>query len=55
MFKWELAEYNGADFFQISGGGAYAGNTSAINGFRVAFASGNITSGTVALYGLRPN
>lgn len=38
--------------FNVSGC-VYVGTTNAVNGFRFLFSSGNITSGTIALYGVR--
>ena len=40
-------------FFSASGMGRYQGTTNAVNAVRFLFASGNITSGTISLYGIK--
>jgi hypothetical protein len=54
-FRW-VTTYNRSTDNTINiynGGGQFSTGTSAINGVRLMFSSGNITSGTVALYGRR--
>jgi len=54
-FMWDVLSF-GSDatpvFEMVHGGGTYNGSFAAINGVRFQFASGNIASGTFALYGL---
>jgi hypothetical protein len=49
---WDF-NYLGSDFVRVIGGGAYLTAANAIDGFRLLMSSGNITSGTVKLYGYR--
>jgi hypothetical protein len=49
---WDF-NYWGSDFVRVIGGGAYLTAANAIDGFRLLMSSGNITSGTVKLYGYR--
>ena len=44
--------YFGSGTLSVTGGGAFAPASSAVDGFRFLFNSGNITSGTFKLYGL---
>jgi len=41
------------DFSQFVSAGAYEGGTSAVNAFQILLSSGNITSGTFKLYGIK--
>lgn len=54
-FKWALSGVRNAatTLYSMDGAGVFVLDTNAINAIRLMFSSGNITSGTVALYGVR--
>ncbi|MFQ5624637.1 MAG: hypothetical protein ACE5FS_14725 [Paracoccaceae bacterium] len=53
-FTWNIIEQDTTPITRnLVGGGAYIGATGAVTGVRVMFSTGNIASGTIALYGLR--
>jgi hypothetical protein len=51
-FRVEVTQWQEAGDLGYSHGGAGWGSATAVNGLRLAFASGNITSGWAALYGV---
>lgn len=53
VFLWDLAFFRNANPRRNSGYGCYIAAATAINGVRLLAGSGNITSGTFALYGVR--
>lgn len=50
--NWQMSYFDGTNTKLVTGGGLYTGGA-AINGLRFLFSSGNITSGTFSLYGIR--
>lgn len=53
-FRWEFTDQDAAGTINMTvGGGAYTADQAAINAIRFMASSGNITSGTFALYGIR--
>lgn len=53
MAFWELAFTDSTDAFQRVVGGGVVKTTSAVNAVRFVMSAGNITEGTVAMYGVR--
>jgi hypothetical protein len=52
VFKYDTAHVNSGNAGENINGMAFANTGGPLNGFRIMFSTGNITSGTITLYGL---
>lgn len=54
MFQYDLTYFSSSALYtRIAGVGAYFGTTNAINGIRFLMSAGNLTTGTVQMFGIR--